>query len=72
MADRTSRQPIAASHGGPHVMVPFAIEDGGKLGAHTQALLRAMATFALAKRLISPVERIAADAPHPIMVSLWV
>ena len=25
---------IAAQHGGPHVLVPFAIEDGGILVAH--------------------------------------
>ena len=34
LADRTSRQPISSTHGGPHILVPFAIEDGGRLGAH--------------------------------------
>ncbi len=26
-ADRKSSQPIAAIHGGPHVLLPFAVED---------------------------------------------
>ena len=47
--DRTSHQPIAAVHGGPHVLVPFAVEDGGRLGAHALALLKALATVALDK-----------------------
>jgi hypothetical protein len=29
LADRISRQPISAMHGGPHILDPFAIEDGG-------------------------------------------
>ena len=33
-ADRTSSHFIAAQHGGPHALVPFAMEDGGRLGAH--------------------------------------
>ncbi len=49
LADRTSRQPISVVNGGPHILVPFAIEDGGRLGAHAQALLRALATTALTK-----------------------
>jgi hypothetical protein len=34
LADRTSTQPISGIHGGPHILVPFALEDGGRLGAH--------------------------------------
>jgi hypothetical protein len=50
LADMTSSQPIAASHGGQHVLVPFAMEDGGSLGAHAKEhLIRALATSALAK-----------------------
>jgi len=44
LADRTSTQPISGIHGGPHILVPFALEDGGRLGAHAHALLRALAT----------------------------
>ena len=46
-ADRTSAQPIADIHGGPHVLVPFVVEDGGRLGAHALALLRDLAVVAL-------------------------
>jgi len=46
LADRTSRQPISAIHGGPHILAPFAIEDGGRLGAHAQALMLALASSA--------------------------
>ena len=27
-------QPISAVNGGPHILVPFSIEDGGRMGAH--------------------------------------
>jgi len=47
-------EPIAAIHGGSHVLVPFAIEDGGRLGAHAQAILTAMATLALDKCMRPP------------------
>ena len=43
-----AKQPIAAPHGGPHVLVPVVIDDGGKLGVHAKALLATFATYALA------------------------
>jgi hypothetical protein len=49
LAGRTVRHPIAAPHNGPHVLVTFAIEEEGRLGARAQALLMALATTALAK-----------------------
>ena len=42
-ADKTSERPDAKIHGGKHTLVPFAIEDGGRLGAHAQAFLRTLA-----------------------------
>ena len=33
-ADKTSARPVGRIHGGKHTLVPFAIEDGGRLGAH--------------------------------------
>jgi hypothetical protein len=57
LADKMSTQPISVVHGGPHVLVPFAIEDGGRLGAHAQALLRSLATAALAKGRTPPFSR---------------
>jgi hypothetical protein len=34
LADITSRHPIFVTLGGPHILVPFAIEDGGRLRAN--------------------------------------
>jgi len=39
LAGMSSKQPIAASNGDQHVLVPFAMADGGILGAHAHALL---------------------------------
>jgi hypothetical protein len=46
-ADKTSERPVAKIHGGLHTLVPFAVEDGGRLGAHAQAFLRALAERAV-------------------------
>ncbi len=46
-ADNTFSQPISSVIGGSHILVPFAIEDVGRLGAHAQARLRALATTTL-------------------------
>jgi len=42
-ADTISKRPVARIPGGKHTLVPFAIEDGCRLGAHAQALLRTLA-----------------------------
>jgi hypothetical protein len=52
--DRTCADPIACIHDGPHVLVPFALEDGGRLGAHAQALLRSLVVVALDKGRTPP------------------
>jgi hypothetical protein len=49
LANKNSTELIVAIHGGPHVLVPFAVGDDGRLGAHAQSLLRALATVALEK-----------------------
>ena len=72
LADMTSSQPIATTHGGPHILVTFAIEDGGRLGDHAQALLRALAASTLAKGRMPPFARGLEDMTHPMLVSLWV
>ena len=41
-ADEKSAQPISCKHGGDNVLVIVAMEDGGTLGAHTQALLKTL------------------------------
>jgi hypothetical protein len=38
-ADRASTRPIATIHGGPRILVSFAMENGGRFGAHVHALL---------------------------------
>ena len=72
LADMTSSQPIAASHGRQHVLAPFAMEDGGRLGAHAQALLRALAISALSKGRAPPMAGRMVDAPYPMQVFMWV
>jgi hypothetical protein len=72
LADRTSSHPVSAVHGGPHILVPFAIEDGGRLGAHALALLRALATAALAKGRTPPFAKGIGELRHNMLVSLWV
>ena len=43
-ADKTSARHIAKIHGGMmHTLLPFAVEDGGRLGAHAHAFLRSLA-----------------------------
>jgi len=72
LADKASRQPISTPHGGPHILVPFAIEDGGRLGGHAQALLGALATSTMAKGMTPPFARCTADLTYPMQISLWV
>ena len=71
-ADRISSHPIATPHGGPHVLVPFAMEDGGRLGANAQALLRTLAVTAIAKGRSPRAARKQEDALHGMAVSLRV
>jgi len=72
VADKTSRQPISRVHGGPHILAPFAIEDGCRLGSHAQALLRSLATTSLAKGRTPPFAKGVADMTHNMQVTLWV
>jgi len=72
LADRTSAEPITSIHGGPHVLIPFAIEDGGRLGVHALALLKAVATVALEKGRHPPFAYCAYAASTPPLASLWV
>ena len=49
LANWASVEPIASINGALHILVLFAIEDGGRLGAHALALLKASATIVLDK-----------------------
>ena len=72
-ADKASVQPVSCKFGGDHVLVPFAMEDGGTLGAHAQALLKTLAEHAVSAGLSSS-PRASASSPlsPPMLVSLWV
>ena len=59
-ADLNSTLPILAAYGGRHTFVPFAMEDGGRIGAHGQAVLRMLDEHAVAKGKLPPGPRNAA------------
>ena len=62
---------MSSKYGGDHVFVPFAMEDGGTLGAHALALLKQLAEFAVSHgSFCSPDSR--APLTAPMQVSLWV
>jgi hypothetical protein len=42
-ADKSSERLVARVHGGLHTLVPFAVEDGGRMGAHAHSFLRTLA-----------------------------
>ena len=56
-----SPNPVSVSHGGRHTLVPFAMEDGGRIGAHGQVVHRMLAEYAVAKGKLPPLP--ARDAP---------
>ena len=61
---------MSCKHGGDHVLVPFAMEDGGILGAHAQALLKTLAEHAVSDgRYSSPDSR--TPLSPAMQVSLW-
>jgi hypothetical protein len=76
-ADKASERPVARIHGGLHTLIPFAVEDGGRLGAHAQAFLHS-----LAKRAVRQGRRSRAQLRDPggnvsrgdgaTHVSLWI
>jgi len=71
-ADADSSHPVAAQHGGRHRCIPFAMEDGGRIGAHGQAALRMLAEYAVAKGKLPPMSSRAAPLRHSEAVALWV
>ena len=79
--DKKSSHPVSSKYGGGHVFVPFAMEDGGTLGAHALAILKQLAEFAERccgwnrKAVVSRGSFCSPDsrAPRaaPMQVSLW-
>jgi len=76
-ADKVAERPVARIHGGMHTLIPFAVEDGGRLGAHAQAFLRSLAERAVRQgRRSRPAMRDPSGAvvrsDGATQVSLWV
>ena len=71
-AGHVSTKPISSIHGGPHVLVPFAMENGGRLGAHALALLRALVVVVLDKERHSSFAYRSSGSSVPTLVSFWV
>jgi len=71
-ADADSPNPVSMCHGGQHTLVPFAMEDGGRIGAHGQAVLRMLAEYAVAKGKLPSLPARAAPLLPPEAVAIWV
>ena len=50
-ADQASASSACIAHGGPHVLVPIAIENGGRIGANAQVFLLELARRPMAPEL---------------------
>ncbi len=71
-ADADSLYPVSIKHGGRHRLIPFAMEDGGRIGAHGQAALRMLAEYAVAKGKLPPLAACAVPPLPPVAVAMWV
>ena len=71
LADKNSAAPVSTMHGGDHVFVPFSVEDGGRIGAHGLALLKALAEHAVSSGKF-PLHTGYDNATPGMLVSLWV
>ncbi len=49
-----STNPLSVNHGGRHKLIPFVLEDGGRIGAHGHAALRMLAEYVVAKGKLPP------------------
>jgi hypothetical protein len=72
LVDKNSAERITTIHGGPQVLVPFAVENGGHLDSHAQALLRPMSTVVIEKSRHPPLAYRAKAPSAPTLASLWV
>ena len=70
-ADKAAATPVSSVFGGDHVLVPFAMEDGGRLGAHALAFLRSLAEHAVSQGVFCAPDSFASLKPA-MHVSLWV
>ena len=70
-ADKDSLYPMSVVHGGCQRLIPFAMEDGGRIGAHGQAALRMLAEYAIAKGKLPLMSARAAPLLPPEAVARW-
>ena len=70
-AGEYSSQPVSCKHGGDHVPVPFAMEDGGRFGAHALAFFGSLAEHAVSQGVFCSPDSFASLKPA-MQVSLWV
>ena len=50
--DEKSSRPVSRFFGGDHILIPFVVEDGGRMGDQGQALLLLLAERAVASGYI--------------------
>ena len=70
-ADADAQHPVSSLHGGRHRLIPFAMEDGGRIGAHGQAALRMLAKYAVAKGNLPLVSARASPLSPLEAVAMW-
>jgi hypothetical protein len=70
--EQISAHPVSVAHGKRHMFVPFAMEDGGKIGAHGHAVLSMLAEHAVAKGKLPPRPRNVTPPSPPVAISFWV
>jgi hypothetical protein len=70
-ADADFANPVSTINGGRHRFIPFAMEDGGKIGAHGHATLRMLAEYAVAKGKAPPMSARASPLQLPEAVAMW-
>ena len=64
--------PVSSVYSGNHVFVPFSyLEDGGRIGAHGLALLKALAEQAVASGEL-PLNSGFGQVTPGMLVSLWI
>jgi hypothetical protein len=69
--DADSANPVSTVHGGRHMLIPFAMEDGGRIGAHGQTALRMLAEYVVAKGKLHTMATRAAPLLPPEVVAMW-
>jgi len=69
-ADADSVNLVSTLHGGRHMLIPFAMEDGGRIGEHGLAALRMMAEYAVTKGKSPPMSVCATALMPPEAVAM--